>query len=33
VRLWDEEAKDHHAVLLPLRTFINLIHEYLNERN
>jgi len=33
VRLWDEEAKDHHAVLLPLKHFINLIHEYLIERN
>lgn len=33
VRLWDEEAKDHHAVLLPLKHFINLIHEYLSDRN
>lgn len=33
VRLWDEEAKDHHAVLLPLKNFINLIHDYLVERN
>lgn len=33
VRLWDEEAKDHNAVMLPLKHFINLIHEYLNERN
>lgn len=33
VRLWDEEAKDHHAVLLPLRNFVNLIQKYLNDRN
>jgi phosphonate degradation associated HDIG domain protein len=33
VRLWDEEAKDHRAVLLPLKHFINLIHEYLDDRN
>jgi len=33
VRLWDEEAKDYHAVLLPLKNFINLIHDYLVERN
>jgi len=33
VRLWDEEAKDHNAVLLPLKNFINLIHDYLVERN
>ncbi|HWB26531.1 MAG TPA: HDIG domain-containing protein [Chitinophagaceae bacterium] len=33
VRLWDEEAKDSKAVLLPLKHFINLIHEYLADRN
>ncbi|HVX49638.1 MAG TPA: HDIG domain-containing protein [Chitinophagaceae bacterium] len=33
VRLWDEEAKDSKAVLLPLKYFINLIHEYLADRN
>jgi len=33
VRLWDEEAKNHNAVLLPLRHFGNLIFEYLNHRN
>ena len=33
VRLWDEEAKDNNAVLLPLRHFVNLIHGYLNDRN
>ncbi len=32
VRLWDEEAKDRHAVLLPLRHFGNVIYEYLNHR-
>jgi len=33
VRLWDEEAKDHHAVLLPVKHFTNLINTYLNDRN
>lgn len=33
VRLWDEEAKNHHAVLLPIKHFSNLINQYLNSRN
>ncbi len=33
VRLWDEEAKDHNAVLLPTKHFTNLINEYLKDRN
>ncbi len=33
VRLWDEEAKDHNAVLLPIKHFTNLINEYLKDRN
>jgi len=33
VRMWDEEAKDAHAVLLPIKHFTHLIHEYLNDRN
>ena len=32
VRLWDEEAKDHHAVLLPVKHFTNLINTYLKDR-
>jgi len=33
VRMWDEEAKDGQAVLLPIKHFAHLIHEYLNDRN
>jgi len=33
VRLWDEGAKDHEMVMLPLSHFRNLIYEYLKERN
>ena len=33
VRLWDEQAKNYDAVVLPLSHFRNLIHEYLNDRN
>ena len=33
VLMWDEEAKDGQAVLLPIKHFAHLIHEYLNDRN
>ncbi len=33
VRLWDEMAKDDHAVTLPLSHFSNLIQRYLSDRN
>jgi len=33
VRLWDEQAKNYDAVVLPLSHFSNLIEEYLNDRN
>jgi phosphonate degradation associated HDIG domain protein len=33
VRLWDEAAKDHEMIMLPLNHFRHLIHEYLKERN
>ena len=32
VRLWDEGAKNHEMIMLPLHHFRNLIHEYLKER-
>lgn len=33
VRLWDEEAKNANAVLLPLHHFKNLIQQYLKDNN
>jgi phosphonate degradation associated HDIG domain protein len=33
VRLWDEQAKDQFAVMLPVKHFARLINEYLNDRN
>ncbi len=33
VRLWDEQAKNQDAVLLPLSHFCHLIYEYLNDQN
>jgi len=33
VRLWDEEAKNADAVLLPLNHFKNLIQQYLKDTN
>jgi phosphonate degradation associated HDIG domain protein len=33
VRLWDEEAKNQRAVLLPIKHFSKLINQYLNDRN
>lgn len=33
VRYWDEEAKDTHAVLLPLSHFKKLVNDYLNEKH
>lgn len=32
VRLWDEKAKDQHAKTYPLEYFINLIRDYLTQR-
>lgn len=33
VRMWDEMAKDHDAVTLPLSYFRNILLDYLNSRN
>lgn len=33
VRLWDEEAKDYNAVLLPMSLFKNYLEDYLSYRN
>lgn len=33
VRLWDEGAKDHNAVLLPMSLFKNFIEDYLSHKD